>query len=133
MQMNMFNKMIVYEALKRSQAPESIGRLTHKSHSDDQDSTISLMIHDIFGGEILKTHKKKNWHFYNRINGERVDFTGSEMGESSKVNKFEDIPSTPDETYDYIDEADYSTFFMGFVKAFEEAIGLEKYLPGLTA
>jgi hypothetical protein len=133
MKMNMFNKMIVYEALKRSQAPEPTGRLTHKSHSDGQDSIISLMIHDIFGGEILKTHKKKNWHFYNRINGERVDFTGSEMGESSLVNEFEDIPSSPDETSDYIDQVDYSAFFMRFVKAFEEAIGLEKYLPGLTA
>jgi hypothetical protein len=133
MQMNIFNKMIVYEALKRSQAPEPAGRLTHKSHSDGQDSTISLMIHDIFGGEILKTHKKKNWHFYNRINGERVDFTGSEMGGSSLANEFEDIPSSPDETSDYIDQVDYSAFFMRFVKAFEEAIGLEKYRPGLTA
>jgi hypothetical protein len=127
----MFNKRVVQKVLKRTWELDKIPGLTPDS-SDDHSSVTSQLIHDLFGGEILKTHKKKNWHFYNRINGERVDFTGSEMGESSKVNDFEDIPSSPDETYDYIDQVDYSTFFMRFVKAFEEAIGLEKYLPGLT-
>jgi len=131
--MNMFNKTIVYEALKRSQAPESNRRLTHISHTDGQDSIISLMIHDIFGGEILKTHKKKNWHFYNRIDGERVDFTESEMDKFAKENGFEDIPSTPDETFTYFEQEDYSTFLMRFVRTFEETIGLGKYPSGFTA
>lgn len=114
----MFNKNVVYEALKRSQTSDR-----------GQDSFISLLIHDVFGGEILKTHEKKNWHFYNRIDGEIVDFTFE--GKSAGI--FENIPSTPDETCDYIDEADYSTFFMRFVRAFEETVGLEKYRSGLTA
>ena len=123
----MFNKMIVYEALKRSLAPDSNRRLTPDNQTDGQDSLISLMIHDVFGGEILKTHKKKNWHFYNRIDGERVDFTRSKMGKSIKSSGFEDIPSTPDETYDYFDQVDYTTFFTKFVSAFEEAVGLDKF------
>ncbi len=114
----MFNKNVVYEALKRSQTSDR-----------GQDSLISLLIHDVFGGEILKTHKRKNWHFYNRIDGEIVDFTK----EGRSAVNFEDIPSTPDETCDYIDEVEYSTFFMQFVRAFEETVGLEKYMTGLTA
>lgn len=114
----MFNKNVVYKALKRTQTPDSA-----------QDTLISLLIHDIFGGEILKTHKKHNWHFYNRIDGERVDFTKN----STEVNSFEDIPSTPAETYDYIDTVDYSTFFLRFVRVFEETVGLEKYRSGFTA
>jgi len=94
---------------------------------------LEVKIHDIFGGEILKTHKKKGWHFYNRINGERIDFTRSEMGKSSEDNRFEDIPSTPDETYNYFQEEDYSTYFMRFVRAFEEAVGLDKYQPDCSA
>jgi hypothetical protein len=105
----MLNKSIISKALRRSM-----------SSLKGQDSLISLLIHDIFGGEILKTHSRKKWHYYNRIDGERVDFTGN--GES-----FEDIPATPDETYDYIDQADYSTFFMRFVRAFEETVGLDNY------
>lgn len=129
----MFNKIIVYEALKRSQAPDSSRRFTFASHVSGQDSLISLLIHDIFGGEILKTPKKTNWHFYNRIDGERIDFTRLETGKSTEVISFEDIPSTPDETYDYIDQVDYSTFFMKFVGAFEETVGLDQYRSGLTA
>jgi hypothetical protein len=128
----MFDKMIVYEALKRSLAPDSSRKLTPVHQTNLQDSSISLLIHDVFGGEILKTHKKKNWHFYNRIDGVRVDFTGSSIRKLKESDKFEDIPATADETNDYIDQADYSTFFMGFVKAFEETLGLEKFRPGLS-
>jgi hypothetical protein len=127
----MFDKMVVYEALKRSMSPDFGRRLIPDSYKSGQDGLISVMIYDIFGGEILKTHKRKSWHFYNRVNGERVDFTGSEPVKSNRVNRFEDIPSTPDETYDYIDQADYSTFFMKFVRAFEETVGLDKYRFGL--
>jgi hypothetical protein len=128
----MFYKKIVYEALKHSELPESDRTLTPPQHINGQDSLISLMIHDIFGGEILKTHMKNSWHFYNRIDGERVDFTGSESLKPAEVTGFEDIPSTPDETSDYIDEADYTNFFMKFVPAFEEAVGLDKYIHSLS-
>ena len=74
----MLNKNVIYEALKRSLTPDP-----------GQDSVISLLIHDVFGGEILKTHAKKKWHFYNRIDGERVDFTlkkkSPSIGKSSKI------------------------------------------------
>ena len=129
----MFNKIIVFKALKRCLTPDSSRRLIAGSQTDGQDSLISLMIHDVFGGEILKTHKKNNWHFYNRIDGERVDFTRSKMGKSIKVSGFEDIPSTPDETHNYFDQMDYSTFLMKFVRAFEEAVGLDRYKPGYSA
>lgn len=117
--------MVVHEALKNSRTPEV--------RADDEDSLISLLIHDIFGGEILKTHKKRGWHFYNRINGERIDFTSSEFGKFSVDNRFEDLPSTPDETYNYFEQEDYASFFMRFIWAFEEAVGLEKSQPAYTA
>ncbi len=129
----MLNKMIVYEALKRSELPESNTRLTPYQHTGRQDSLISLLIHDIFGGEILKTHIRESWHFYNRVDGERIDFAGSENVKSITDTKFEDIPATPDETYDYVDQADYTTFFTKFVRAFEEAVGLNEYQHSLSA
>lgn len=129
----MFNRMVVQEALKRSWELDNDPGWTPGNPADGQDSVISLLIHDIFGGEILKTPKKQGWHFYNRINGERIDFTRSEIGKSSEDYRFEDIPSTPDETHNYFEQADYSTFFMRFVRAFEEAVGLEKHQPNYTA
>jgi hypothetical protein len=128
----MFDRFIVNEAL-RNCLDQDFGRKLHGKNDDRQASLISLLIHDVFGGEILKTHHKKGWHFYNRIEGKRIDLTGSEMARSSDELAFEDIPSTPDETYCYFEDEEYSNFLMRFIWAFEEAVGLDKYKPGLTA
>ena len=130
--MDMFNRRVIQEALKNSSESDNNPGRTPNNIGDYQDSVISLLIHDIFGGEILKTHKKKGWHFYNRIDGERIDFTKPELSKSSDDNSFEDIPSTPDETYNYFEQEDYSTFLLRFIRAFEEAVGLDKYRPGYT-
>lgn len=128
----MFDRIVVSEALKNCLG-QSSGR-GEPHHSDPEEaSIISLLIHDIFGGEILKTHFKKGWHFYNRIEGKRIDFTNSDLNNSSEAIQFEDIPSTPGETYTYFEDAEYSTFLTRFIWAFEEAVGLDKYKPGLSA
>ena len=121
----MINRRIVHEALMSSRFPGE--------RAENQDGLISLLIHDVFGGEILKTHNKYGWHFYNRIDGKRIDFARSKMARIVEDNQFEDIPATPDETYTYFDHAEYSTFLMRFIWAFEDAIGLEKSQPGFSS
>lgn len=128
----MFNRMVVHRALKSSWALDTNPCWTSENPPDRQGSVTSLLIYDIFGGEILKTHKKKGWHFYNRIDGERMDFTISEMNKSSEEYCFEDVPSNPDETYKYFEQEEYSTLFMRFIRAYEETVGQEKYQPGLA-
>ena len=128
----MIDRIVVSEALKNCLS-QDFNRGAPDIPADEQGSLISLLIHDLFGGEILKTHKKKGWHFYNRIDGERIDFTNSEAVKSSGDMNFEDIPSTPDETYCCFEDEEYSTFLMKFVRAFEEAVGLDNYRPGLSA
>lgn len=115
----MFDLMVVHEALMKSR--------TQKIPAVDQDSLISLLVHDVFGGEILKTPAKKGWHFYNRIDGLRIDFTRAELCRSSSEKRFEDIPATPDETSSYFEKEQYSSFLMNFVRNFEEIVGLNKY------
>jgi hypothetical protein len=39
-----------------------------------------LLVDELFGGEILKTPLPEGDHFYNRIEGERVDLTESQFG-----------------------------------------------------
>ena len=128
----MFDKNIVYEALKHSRERDSGWKRFYNTDIEEA-SLVSLLIHDVFGGEILKTHIKKGWHFYNRIEGKRIDFTSPDISKSPDDIQFEDIPSTPDETYTYFEDEEYSTFLMRFLWAFEEAIGLDKYKPGLTS
>jgi len=127
----MLNKTVVQKALKRSLAFDANPKYTHTPPLEGQSSITSQLIFDIYGGEILKTHKKKGWHFYNRINGERIDLAISEMGKSPKATHFEDIPSNSDETNNYFEQEDYSTLFNRFIRTFEEIIGLNKYQTGI--
>ena len=129
----MFDRMVVQKALKRSWALDTNPTWMPDNPADGQGSVTSLLIYNIFGGDILKTHKKKGWHFYNRIDGERIDFTRPEMGKSSEGNRFEDLPSSPDEANNYFEQEEYSSLFIRFIRAYEEAVGLGKYRPGLTA
>ena len=129
----MFDRIMVQKALKGSRTLNEEPRWVANKPADDQSSVISQLIYDIFGGEILKTHKKNGWHFYNRINGERIDFTRSESGVSYEESRFEDILSTPDETHNYFELEEYTTFFIRFIREFEEAVGLKNYRPGYAA
>lgn len=130
--MIMLNKIEVQEALRRSQEPVKSLEFKKKKPENGQDTVISLLIHDIFGAEILKTHKKAGWHFYNRIDGERVDFSKSKRSKSVEDSSFDDLPATPDETCNYLDKEDYSDFSMRFINAFEETVGLDKYQVGYS-
>ena len=123
----MFNKKVVQKALKRTwESDDYSGNFTNRP-GYDQSSMTSRLIYDVFGGKILKICKKKNWHFYNRIDGEPVDFTLSGINNYTRDNHPEVQPATPEETRNYFAQEDYLTFYMRFINSFEEIVGLEKY------
>jgi len=129
----MINRAIVKKALVRTLDQDKISDLNPVNHDDPRSCETPMLIFDIFGGEILKTHSKNGWHFYNRVNGERIDFTRSAKGKSSGPICFEDIPSSPDEIHLYLEKEDYLTFLMRFVWAFEETVGLKEFRSDLIA
>ena len=70
----------------------------------------ALVAHDHFGGEILKSRYGAIWHFYNRIDGERIDFTESQFDEpfvytDEPSNREEAFADTNSEQYDYLRSA----------------------------
>ena len=125
----MINRRIVQTALKRTWGLNKNTGLVPVNPAVNKSSLISQLIYDIFGGEILKTHKKRSWHFYNRINGERIDFSTSGTKRLSYGNHFEDIPASIDEINNYFEQEQYSPFYMRFVREFEETLGLENFTP----
>jgi hypothetical protein len=129
----MVNSKVVQKALKQTLALEKKPGSKTNYSANGQSSIISRLIYDIFGGEILKTRMEKGWHFYNRIDGELIDFTRSEMNKSSADNSLEEVPSPPDETYNYFAQEDYTIFLTRFIGAFEETVGLNKYREDLRA
>jgi hypothetical protein len=129
----LLQKSAVRKALRRTRVSEEARGLTPDKPVKIEDSVISLLIYDIFGGEILKTNMKKGWHFYNRIEGERLDFTARKIKNFSEKNHFEDIPSTQEEIFNFVSKEDYSNFFFRFVRIFEEAVGLKRSQQGRVA
>lgn len=122
----MINRTLVYKAIKRSLRSDKPQGMKKRNPAEGKDGVVSLLIHDVFGGEILKTKMKNKWHFYNRIDGKRLDFTCKEQAKSSDDLLFEDIPSSPSETCNYVENEEYSTFLMRFIMVFEEVVGLKK-------
>ena len=86
----MFNLRVVHKAVMKSRIQQI--------PAADQDTLISQLIHDVFGGEILKTKRKKGWHFYNLVDGLRLDFTKPEFRKVINGKQCKDIPASTDET-----------------------------------
>jgi hypothetical protein len=58
---------------------ETSGQWLPENPARGQCNVTSLVVHDILGGEILKTQAPGGWHFYNRIDGKRYDLTASQF------------------------------------------------------
>lgn len=129
---NLPDKSVMIQALKKSLNSVNNPGWIPEKHEDDQSGATSLLIHDLFGGKILKTHNSNGWHFYNLIGGERIDLATAVTGKEVKEDFFEDIPSTPDESSVYIGKEDYVNFFNMFIRAFEETVGLIRYRRSFT-
>lgn len=65
----------VLQALYASWSRKSCSRYDPATPATGQCSVTAIVIHELFGGEILKTRVAGSYHFYNRIKGELCDFT----------------------------------------------------------
>jgi hypothetical protein len=124
----MFDKRVVHEAIMLSLATGSNSVSGARDSIKGEDSIISLLIHDIFGGDIMKSQSRKRWHFYNLINGERIDFARRTIKKPVKTVVMSDVQSSPEETQQFVDVTDYSIFTQQFIRIFEEITGLRKPL-----
>jgi hypothetical protein len=59
-----------------------------------QCSVTALVVQDLLGGDILKTSVEGQWHFYNRVAGERLDLT---EGQFEVSLEYQDLPSNRSE------------------------------------
>jgi hypothetical protein len=84
----------LYDRLRRSWSVETGGKWLSSNPARGQCSVSSLVVHDALGGDILKTDVGGSWHFYNRIEGRRWDFTMSQFG---RPIGYDDRPSDRDE------------------------------------
>ena len=91
--------------LRQSWSIQSSSKWSDGNPAKGQCGVTSLVVQDILGGEIKKVFLEEGWHFYNVINGERMDFTEEQF--SSKID-YQDIDSNRAEAYQDTDDAQYS-------------------------
>lgn len=69
----------VQSALRKAWSPLTASQWTTSNPAAGQCNVTALLVHELFGGDLLKTPLPEGDHFYNRIGGERYDFTASQF------------------------------------------------------
>lgn len=69
-------------ALKEAWSFGTSSKWTPENPAKGQCSVTSLVVQDLFGGEILRTQVPDGTHFYNRIGSARLDLTVSQFDHS---------------------------------------------------
>lgn len=69
----------VQRALRKAWSLSTASKWTADNPAAGQCNVTSLLIHELFGGDLLMTLLPDGNHFYNRIGGRRYDFTASQF------------------------------------------------------
>ena len=80
----------VEAALPSSWSIKTSGGWQAHNPARGQCNVTALLVNDLYGGDILKTPLPDGDHFYNRINGDRIDFTAEQF--DSPIG-YVDLPS----------------------------------------
>lgn len=69
----------VQRTLRKAWSLSTARKWTADNPAAGQCNVTSLLIHELFGGDLLKTPLPAGDHFYNWIEGKRYDFTASQF------------------------------------------------------
>jgi len=121
-------KKIVLEILKKCWSLNSNAKWNIDNPVRDLSGVTALVIQDVFSGDILKTKVNKEWHYYNLIDGNRVDFTelhssGQIYYTDQKCNRIEAVLDTDLEQFLYL-----STEFRNRIKELPDLIEPKRVL-----
>lgn len=83
---------------------QSSSKWTTEVPARGQCGVTALVVHDLLGGEIVKTCLAEGWHFYNLLNGKRYDFTESQF--ESEIHYVDQL-STREEAFSDTNEDQY--------------------------
>jgi len=75
----LFDPEEVAHGLRKSWSLATARQWTTENPAAGQCNVTALLVHELFGGELLKTRLPEGDHFYNRIGGQRYDFTDSQF------------------------------------------------------
>jgi xanthine dehydrogenase iron-sulfur cluster and FAD-binding subunit A len=100
--------------LEKCWSRETSSRWCAEAPATGQCGVTALVIQDAYGGEILKTRLDAGWHFYNRLNGTRLDFTA---GQFTEPPDYADLPSSREEAFADTNASQYGALAAAFRSA----------------
>ncbi|MCP3443305.1 hypothetical protein [Bradyrhizobium sp. CCGUVB14] len=71
----------IQSALRKAWSLSTASQWTADHPAAGQCNVTALLVHELFGGDLLKTPLPAGDHFYNRIEGRRYDFTASQFAQ----------------------------------------------------
>lgn len=102
--------------LRKVWSLESSTGWTPENPAKGQCAVTSLVVQDLFGGELLKTPTCGGTHFYNRIDGQRYDLTLSQFAEP--IQHMDEL-TTREEAFTHTNEQQYGYLRESVRKCFE--------------
>ena len=115
---NNLDEQRIRAALRQAWSPCTARQWTPANRALGQCNVTALVICARFGGEILKTHLPEGTHFYNRISGQRYDFTD---GQFAKPIHYDDIPSGKEEAREGATEAEEAALTIAFDRYYSKS------------
>lgn len=107
----------VHFALGVSWSLETSSLWTPGRPARGQCGVTALVVHDALGGTILKTIIGGQAHFYNMVDGERLDFTADQF---DAAPTYDDIPATREEAFADTNLAQYRALSSAFRTAYDQ-------------
>ncbi|MBY5933296.1 hypothetical protein KUV51_09830 [Tateyamaria omphalii] len=106
-----FDEDRVRVALETAWSLDTAKQWSKENPANGQCNVTSAVIHDLFGGEVLRTRYPGVWHYYNRIGGRRCDLTDSQFvrpdARFAAPDPYEDELSDRDAAMDGIPQREY--------------------------
>lgn len=110
-----FERNRVAVALLGSWSSKTSGQWLATNPARGQCNVTALLINELFGGQILKTPLPEGDHFYNRIDGRRIDLTDIQF--DSPVN-YLDVESDRTEAFAGTSASKYTALKAAFFERF---------------
>lgn len=119
-----FQERKVRKALDKAWSAETAVQWSPANPANGQCNVTAAAIFDLFGGEVLRTRFPGVWHYYNRIDGQRMDLTDSQFirpgARFDAPTAYDDALSTRDEAMEGIPQREYDALVAALVPLLEK-------------
>jgi len=119
-----FDESRVRRALELAWSVDSAIQWSVENPANGQCNVTAAVINELYGGDILRTQYPGFWHYYNRINGNRIDLTDSQFSRPgarfAAPDKYDDEISDVRAAMEGIPQKEYDALWKDLLKHLNE-------------